>query len=185
MELKLPKLQPTELRTTRLLLRQWVPNDEPIFCQMGKDPEVMRYFPSLVSEESSLGTISRFRSDIEEYGWGLWAVEHQSEFIGFTGLSVPRFEARFMPAVEIGWRLKPSAWGNGFATEAADACLEFGFRTLGLEEIVSFTAESNLPSRRVMARIGMTHDPRDDFDHPSLPEDSPLRRHVLYRKPKP
>jgi ribosomal-protein-alanine N-acetyltransferase len=104
--------------------------------------------------------------------------------LGFTGLARPSFEAPFTPAVEIGWRLAAHAWGQGYATEAARAALAFGFATVGLEEIVSFTVPANERSRRVMERIGMTHDPRDDFDHPKLPPGHPLRRHVLYRLPR-
>ena len=93
-------------------------------------------------------------------------------FVGFVGLSVPRFEAHFTPCVEIGWRLSPEHWGRGYATEAARAALVFGFETLQLDEIVSFTVPENLRSRRVMEKIGMSHSPADDFDHPALPEDT-------------
>ena len=106
-------------------------------------------------------------------------------FAGFIGLSVPRFQAHFTPCVEIGWRLAAEHWGHGYATEGARAVLDFGFEALGLEEIVSFTAEGNARSRRVMEKIGMTRNPADDFDHPSLPEGHPLRRHVLYRIVRP
>jgi len=102
-------------------------------------------------------------------------------FAGFTGLAVPRFEAHFTPCVEVGWRLAREHWGRGYATEAARAALADGFERLGLDEIVSFTAAGNLPSRRVMEKLGMKHDSADDFDHPSLAPGHPLRRHVLYR----
>src|SRR5207244_1333977 len=118
-----------------------------------------------------------------EHGFGLWAVEIPAvaAFAGFVGLSVPRFDAHFMPSVEVGWRLAFSYWGFGYATEGARAALAFGFQSLGLSEIVSFTTAGNRRSRRVMERLGMTHDPRDDFDHPGLDSESPLRHHVLYR----
>ncbi len=112
-------------------------------------------------------------------GWGLWALEAPEGFIGFTGLSVPRFEADFLPAVEVGWRLARSAWGKGYASEAASASLRYGFEEMGLEEVISFTARTNLPSERVMQRIGMVR--TGEFDHPVLPEGHRLRRHVLYR----
>src|SRR5262249_46282144 len=96
-------------------------------------------------------------------------------------LSVPRFDAHFTPCVEIGWRLSADHWGRGYATEGAAAALAFGFNVLGLPQVVSFTAAPNLRARRVMEKIGMKHDPEDDFDHPSLSEGHPLRRHVLYR----
>jgi RimJ/RimL family protein N-acetyltransferase len=113
----------------------------------------------------------------------LWALQRRSDhrFIGFAGLSRPSFEAHFMPAVEVGWRLARAAWGQGYATEAATASLAFAFDVFGLEEIVSFTVPANGRSRRVMERLGMTHDPADDFDHPRLAAGHPQRRHVLYR----
>jgi RimJ/RimL family protein N-acetyltransferase len=119
----------------------------------------------------------------EERGFGLMVAElrESGEFVGFVGLSVPQFEAPFMPAVEIGWRLAAEYWGKGLATEAARETLRFAFEKVGLESVVSFTVPANMRSRRVMERIGMTHDPREDFDHPQLPVGHPLRRHVLYR----
>ena len=102
-------------------------------------------------------------------------------FVGFVGLSVPTFEAHFTPCVEVGWRLARAHWGRGYATEAAGAALTFGFSDVGLDEVVSFTVPHNRPSRRVMQRLGMRRDPAEDFEHPSLPEGHPLRRHVLYR----
>jgi hypothetical protein len=113
----------------------------------------------------------------------LFALEERASgtFLGFTGLSRVTFEAPFTPAVEIGWRLARAAWGQGFATESARAVATFAFDELGLEEIVSLAVAANERSRAVMRRLGMTHDPSDDFDHPLLASDSPLRRHVLYR----
>jgi RimJ/RimL family protein N-acetyltransferase len=108
-------------------------------------------------------------------------VRESEEFIGFAGLAVPEFEAHFTPAVEIGWRLARSAWGKGYATEAARAALDFGFEEVGLAEVVSFTVPANRRSRAVMERIGMSRDPQDDFDHPGLPVGHPQRPHVLYR----
>jgi RimJ/RimL family protein N-acetyltransferase len=105
-----------------------------------------------------------------------------ASFAGFIGLARPRFDAHFTPCTEVGWRLGPHWWGRGYATEGARAALEFGFRELNLDEVVSFAAETNVPSRRVMERIGMIRNPIDDFDHPDLPAGHTLRRHVLYRK---
>lgn len=120
---------------------------------------------------------------IEESGFGLWALEVPgvSPFAGFVGLSVPRFEAHFTPAVEIGWRLAAEYWGRGYATEGARAVLAYGFETLRLDEIVAFTTSTNPASQRVTEKIGMRRDEADDFDHPLLPAESPLRPHVLYR----
>jgi RimJ/RimL family protein N-acetyltransferase len=107
--------------------------------------------------------------------------EPRGPFIGFVGLSVPRFTAPFTPCVEIGWRLSREHWGNGYASEAASACLHFGFEKLTLKQIVAFTVPINKRSIGVMERIGMSRNPADDFDHPNLPLGDPLQRHVLYR----
>jgi RimJ/RimL family protein N-acetyltransferase len=148
----------------------------------------MRHFPATLDRDDSDALADRIRTHIDEHGWGLWALEvvdgPRAGFAGFTGLARPRFEAHFTPAVEVGWRLRRGVWGQGYATEAAQAALRFGFRELGLAEIVSFTAAGNTWSVAVMQRLGMRTDPGDDFDHPSLAEGSPLRRHVLYRLPR-
>jgi RimJ/RimL family protein N-acetyltransferase len=179
----------TELTTDRLHLRNWRDTDRDLFAALNADPAVMEHFPALQTREQSDALIDRQLSAIEERGWGLWALEVRDtgEFIGFTGLSVPSFEAPFisagssMPTVEIGWRLAKGAWGNGYASEAARAALAYGFGPAGLDEIVSFTATTNLPSQRVMQRIGMVHVEPGDFDHPRIPDGHRLRRHVLYR----
>lgn len=171
----------TERTTRRLLLRQWRESDLEPFAALNGDAEVMRYFPAPLTRAQSDALAQRARGAIAETGWGLWAVEHASSgsFIGFVGLAEPSFDAHFTPAVEVGWRLRREYWGNGYATEAACAALSFGFVQLALAEIVSFTAAANTRSRKVMTRLGMTHDPADDFDHPGV--DGPLRRHVLFR----
>ncbi|TDO68307.1 RimJ/RimL family protein N-acetyltransferase [Kribbella sp. VKM Ac-2571] len=173
----------TELTTDRLLLRNWRDSDREPFAALNADPAVMEHFPATQTLEQSDALIDRQIPAIEERGWGLWAVEVRDtgEFIGFTGLSVPSFEAHFMPAVEIGWRLAKGAWGNGYATEAARAALAHGFGPAGLDAVVSFTTTTNLPSQRVMQRIGMVHDEPGDFDHPRIEEGHRLQRHVLYR----
>jgi ribosomal-protein-alanine N-acetyltransferase len=144
---------------------------------------VTEFLPGPLTREESDAMADRIEAGLEERGFGLWAVEviGGAPFIGFVGLSVPSFDAPFMPAIEVGWRLAHAYWGHGYATEAARGSLGFGFDVLGLGEIVSFTTESNMRSRRVMERIGMTHDTADDFEYPRLPPDSPLHRHVLYR----
>jgi RimJ/RimL family protein N-acetyltransferase len=173
----------TDLATDRLLLRQWRDSDREPFAALNADPAVMEHFPGLQTREQSDALIDRNIPEIDKRGWGLWALEVKDtgEFIGFTGLSVPSFEEHFTPAVEVGWRLVKGAWGNGYATEAARASLAHGFGPGGLDEIVSFTATTNLPSQRVMQRIGMTHDEAGDFDHVRLPAGHRLQRHVLYR----
>jgi RimJ/RimL family protein N-acetyltransferase len=153
------------------------------FARLNADPEVMRHFPGTLSQASSDRLVDAIVDGWRLHGFGLWAVTRLEDgaFLGFTGLSRPSFEAHFTPAVEVGWRLARDAWGHGYATEAARAALAFGFETLGLEEIVSFTVPANVRSRAVMERLGMIHDPADDFDHPKLPDGHHLRRHVLYR----
>ena len=172
-----------QLRTARLLLRRWRQIDREPFANLNADPVVMEHFPGVLSRKESDAMVDRIEAQFNEVGYGLWAVEAPDEalFIGFVGLSVPNFQAHFMPAVEIGWRLDRTCWGRGFATEAARAALADGFVRVGLTEIVSFTAPANVRSIRVMERLGMTHNPADDFDHPRLPEGHRLRRHVLYR----
>jgi RimJ/RimL family protein N-acetyltransferase len=171
-----------ELRTERLVLRQWDESDFEPFAALNSDPETMRYFPSMLSREQSDALARNISSAIELDGWGLWAVEvvDGPSFIGFVGLNEPRFEAHFTPAIEVGWRLARAHWGHGYATEAAKASLDFGFRDLDLQEIVAMIAPANARSRAVAERLGMTRDPADDFDHPRVPA-GPYRRHVLYR----
>lgn len=169
-----------ELTTSRLLLRHWRPDDRDPFAALNADPAVMEYFPAPLSRSESDGLIERASAFLECHAFGLWAVEAPIGFIGFVGLSVPRFEAPFTPCVEIGWRLARAAWGHGYATEGARAVLEHGFGTEGLDDIVSMTAVGNARSRAVMERLGMTRDPADDFDHPTV-MGTAVQRHVLYR----
>jgi RimJ/RimL family protein N-acetyltransferase len=164
------------IRTERLVLRQWRDDDRAPFAALNADPVVMEHFPSTMTREQSDAFVDFNIRTIRERGWGLWAVDADGLFIGFVGLNEPRF----MPGVEVGWRLARAAWGHGYATEAARAAVAFARDDLRLDEVVSFTATTNLRSQRVMQRLGMTHDPADDFDHPRV-EDARLRRHVLYR----
>jgi ribosomal-protein-alanine N-acetyltransferase len=172
-----------ELRTERLVLRGWRPSDRGAFAAMNADPRVMEHFPGTMTRAESDALADLIEAHFAQHGFGLWAVEvpGEAEFVGFVGLAVPRFEAHFTPAVEVGWRLAAEWWGRGYATEAAREAARFGFVEAGLDEIVSFTAPANEPSRAVMRRIGMIHDPAEDFDHPALPPGHRLRRHVLYR----
>lgn len=172
-----------EVETERLLLRRWKETDLAPFAAMNADPEVMEYFPATLTRAESDAYVERIEQHFGDAGFGLWAVEmlEDGSFAGSVGLWSAAFSAHFTPAVEVGWRLDRRFWGRGIATEAASAALADGFGRLGLTEVVSFTAVINTPSRRVMERLGMTHDPKDDFDHPSVAEGSPLRRHVLYR----
>ncbi len=172
-----------ELRTRRLILRRWSDGDREPFARMNRDPAVMEHFPALLSLDESDALADRAELHFEQHGFGPLAAELTAtgEFIGYIGLFIPVFEAAFTPCVEIGWRLAPEHWGRGLATEGARAVIDHAFADLGLPEVVSFTVPGNLRSRRVMEKVGMTYDRRDDFDHPQLPEGHPLRRHVLYR----
>jgi RimJ/RimL family protein N-acetyltransferase len=171
-----------EPRTSRLVLRQWRQRDRAPFAALNADPSVMEYFPGPLDRGQSDALVDRCVERLRRDGYGLWAVEIRTsgEFIGFVGLAVPSWEAAFTPCTEIGWRLARSAWGHGYATEAARAALTTAFGPAGLDEVVSFTTTGNLRSQKVMQRLGMRRDPSEDFDHPQV-TDGPFRRHVLYR----
>lgn len=174
---------PETLRTERLILRPWRDEDLAPFAAMNADPEVARYFVSTLTPEQSDALARRAIEHFGRHGFGPWAVERAGtcDFIGFTGLSIPEFEAVFTPCVEIGWRISRKHWGRGYASEAARVAMDYGFEVLGLEEIVAFTVPANAASLRVMEKIGLVRDEAGDFDHPRVPEGHALKRHVLYR----
>lgn len=171
------------LSTERLELRPWREADLEPFAALNADPEVMRHMPRLLTRAESNALAASAASALASRGWGLWALELRAsqDFLGLVGLSEVGFAAAFTPCLEIMWRLKRAAWGHGYATEAARACLEFAFTTLAAPEVVAFTVPVNERSRAVMRRLGMRHDAADDFEHPRLPPGHPLRHHVLYR----
>lgn len=180
------------MRTARLLLRRWGPRDREAFARLNADARVMEFFPATLSRNESDELADRIEAHFEQHGFGPYAVELVDEraFIGYIGLGVPRFQAHFTSphrtslqrsCVEILWRLGAEYWGQGLATEGARAVVEHAFGELGLSELVSFTVPANVRSRRVMEKLGMAHDPAEDFDHPDLPPGHRLRRHVLYR----
>jgi RimJ/RimL family protein N-acetyltransferase len=173
----------TVLHTTRIILRSWNDNDHAPFAELNADPRVMEHFPSVLTRHDSNLLVDRLAAGIEARGWGFWAAELRDggHFIGFVGLSPVSFTAHFTPATEIGWRLAHPYWGQGLAPEAAEAALAFAFDELGLAEVVSFTVGDNIRSQRVVDKIGMSYRPDDDFDHPLLPPEHRLFRHVLYR----
>jgi len=171
------------IETERLILRRWKMSDREPFAEMNADPRVMEFLGGPISREESDSLIERFENHFENHGFSMLAIEVKdpSQFIGFLGLHVATFQAHFTPAVEIGWRLAAHSWNKGYATEGSRAVIRFAFERLRLDSLVSFTVAQNRATRRVMEKLGMTHDPADDFDHPRLPEGHPLRRHVLYR----
>ncbi len=171
------------LETKRLILREWKDEDIPAFAAMNQDPKVMEFFPSTLTPEESESRVDWQRCHFKEHGFCCFAVELKAtgEFIGFVGLSIPIFKAHFTPCIEVGWRIASQHWNQGYATEAARAILRAAFEKYGLKEVVSFTAETNKPSIRIMEKLGMRHNPEDDFDHPNIPKDHLLSRHVLYR----
>jgi RimJ/RimL family protein N-acetyltransferase len=171
------------IATERLFLREWRDADVEAFIVMNADRVVMQFFPETYTPERTHGFVARIRECWAERGYGLWAVERKDTagFIGYVGLWPATFPAHFTPAVEVGWRLAADQWGHGYATEAARAALAYGFDSLGLEEIVSFTSSLNLRSWRVMERLAMQRDASGDFEHPNVPEGHALRPHVLYR----
>ncbi|MGA7161374.1 MAG: GNAT family N-acetyltransferase [Bacteroidota bacterium] len=169
------------LETERLVLRTWKESDILPFSIMNGDSQVMKFFPNILSHDETFALYERITTDIDRRGFGLFAVEaKQTEnFMGFIGFDEPRFSAYFTPCVEIGWRLDKRFWDQGYATEGAKACLEYGFSNLGFKEVVSFTSKLNTKSIAVMKKIGMVYE--SDFEHPKVVEGHPLRKHVLYR----
>jgi RimJ/RimL family protein N-acetyltransferase len=170
-----------ELRTDRLVLREWRDSDLAPWAAMNADPEVREHLGDRLTREQSDASVARFKVEFDQRGFGWWAVEVPAtgEFIGFAGLDQVDDGMPFT-GVEIGWRLARSAWGHGYATEAALAVLAYGFDTLELPEILAVTTAGNRHSQAVMSRIGMTRDLDGDFDDPTAPE-GPLRPNVLYR----
>lgn len=173
------------IETERLILRQWEESDYLPFIGMGFDPEVMKYFPKCLTQEESINFIKAVTSIIDENKWGFWAVElkESQEFIGFIGLLNQPIQFDFSPCIEIGWRLAKDFWGQGYATEGAKAALEYAFNTLNLDKVVSFTPSVNKPSESVMKKLGMQK--VKEFNHPKLPQNHDLAKHVLYAIYKP
>jgi RimJ/RimL family protein N-acetyltransferase len=169
------------IETARLILRPWQDSDLPPFAEQNADPVVMRYLVGPLTRERSDAYVAQAVMHLAETGYCKWAVEAPgvAAFIGAVGLSRVKFKAPFTPAVEVSWRLHRHYWGRGYATEAARAAIEDGFTRVGLQEIVALTTLGNTASQRVMERLGMTR--TIEFDHPAVAENSPLRRHILYR----
>ena len=169
------------IETPRLILRPWRQSDLALFAELNADPAVMRLLGGVLRREESNAYAGRAEAHFAEHGFCKWAVEAPgvSPLVGAVGLSHVRFQASFTPAVEVAWRLDRRYWGRGYATEAAQASVDDGFRRVGLKAIVAMTTLGNHASMRVMEHLGMTRS--IEFDHPRYPEDHPLCRHVLYR----
>ncbi len=176
-----------QLETKRLILRQWKKEDLECFAKLNADKRVMEFFPSTLSEKESNSLSETIQKELQEKKYGLWAVEAKNcaPFIGCIGLHYQDFSAHFTPCIEIGWRLLFDYWKKGYAFEAASKVLEYGFNVLNLNEIVAFTAEKNTRSRKLMEKLNMTYNPKDDFHHPKLPKNHILQPHVLYRLKNP
>lgn len=170
------------LETERLVLRQWQSSDYPEFAKLTADPKVMEFFPACLSAHESAALAQRLQDLIAQQGWGFWVMELKATqtFIGFAGLNEVSPALPFSPSIEIGWRLALDYWGQGYATEAAQAVLQFGFSHLKLTEIVAFTALGNQRSQALMERLKMQRDLLI-FEHPALPSKHPLSKHCLYR----
>lgn len=175
-----------ELQTQRLRLRAWQDEDLPLFAELNADRRVTEYLLGPLTRSQSDALVERINEHFLREGFGFWAVEAPgiARFIGMVGLGIPGYTAPFTPCVEVGWRLARQYWGQGLATEAAQASLKFGFENVGLAEIVALTVPGNARSRAVMSKLGMTRTATDDFDHPRVPAGHPLTRHVLYRLSK-
>lgn len=173
------------LSTDRLILREWRDSDLPSLYQMVSDPDVMEFFPSVLSEIEAQDFLKTIQDKMHQYSWGMWACELKStqEVIGFVGLNIPQDDFDFNPCVEIGWRLRKEFWHQGLAQEAAREVLKFGFTELNLDKIVAFTTVTNIPSQALMQRLNMIKNEKH-FNHPRLAEDHPLAEHVLYELTK-
>jgi RimJ/RimL family protein N-acetyltransferase len=170
------------IKTERLGLRNWQLSDIEPFVEMGKDEAVMQHFPKLLSEKESKELIERLQLHFITFGYCYFAVDvlETGEFIGFTGLMNQTWESKFTPCVDIGWRLKKSAWGKGYATEAAQACLNSALIKFGIKEVVAFATDTNLPSQNVMKKIDMNF--IGTVQHPLIKDDSRFKHCVVYKR---
>jgi RimJ/RimL family protein N-acetyltransferase len=168
------------ISTNRLYLRHWLESDIEPFAKMNEDDAVMRFFPKKLTRKETEAMCERITLHFCKNNFGLFAVENKitGQFIGFTGFAIPIFESFFTPCVEIGWRFKQEVWGQGFATEAATACLRYGFDTFKFDKVMSFTSVLNTRSEAVMKKIGMRK--VCNFKHPGIEDNHILSEHVLY-----
>lgn len=170
------------LKTKRLGLRNWLPDDQDPFIELCQNPEVMEFFPSTLSKKETIGLIDRLQLHFEKHGYTYFAIDilETGAFIGFCGLLIQAWQSEFTPCVDMGWRLKKSAWGKGYATEAAKACLEAAEHTFKLQEVFAFAPDLNIPSQKVMKKIGLEY--VGNFQHPKLEGDTRFKTCFAYRK---
>jgi RimJ/RimL family protein N-acetyltransferase len=170
------------IETPRLILRRWRAADREPYAAMLADPEVADWLGGVVTRAEADARIDASEAAFERFGFGRFALERRADgqLVGYCGLMRAAEVEPVPPGLEIGWALVRGAWGRGYAAEAAEAVLADGFTSLGLSEILAFTAETNLRSQAVMRRLGMVRTPERDFDHPNLAEDHPLRRHIVF-----
>ncbi|GGA97687.1 N-acetyltransferase [Brucella endophytica] len=170
--------------TERLIIRNWQDSERALFHEINSDPDVMEFFGFIRSRDQSDELFDRLQRDIDETGYGFYALEERASgaCIGFTGLVRTDLEPHFRKGtVEIGWRLAKRHWGKGYVTEAGRRLFTLGFDERGLDEIVSFAVHNNRRSTAVMERLGMKREPARDFDHPRVSEATPhLKPHVVY-----
>jgi len=170
------------IQTRRLVLRRWLAKDRQPLARIHADPQVMAWLGGVATREQSDAYLDRYEVHFAEHGFGLWAVTRADDgvLVGVAGLRRVLSDHPRAPCVEAAWRFAREAWGQGLASEAAGAALQDGFRRVGLEEAMAWTAAHNLRSQGVMRRIGMVRDPSRDFEHPALPDGDPLRSHVVF-----
>lgn len=171
--------------TERLIIRNWRETDKAPFAKLSADPTIREFFPDLLSQQRAYELVDEDREIVakNKYGWCAAELKETGEFIGMFGLTTfSDILPFYAPGLfELGWYLATDHWGKGLATEGGQGALDYAWQTFGSHEVVAFTATINLPSRRVMQRLGMTHDPSEDFDHPKVDIGHRLRPHVLYR----
>ena len=171
------------IETPRLVLRSYREADREAFAALNSDAQVGAWLAGTLDRGGSDALMDRINAHIAQHGFGFWAAERKADgrLVGMVGLATVEAGALPVePGIEMGWRMLPAVWGQGLATEGARAALEWGFSNLNVDEIIAFTARSNLASQAVMRKIGMAPSPARDFDHPRLAREHPLRPHVVF-----
>lgn len=175
------------LATDRLILRGWRDEDHVPLLTLCRDPRVMEFLGPPQSAQDVTAAIARQRTKQAVYGHCLWAVERRADgaMVGFCGLQPGPEDTPIAGRIEIGWRLRADAWGQGYAREGALASLEWAWEHLGADSVWAITVPANMRSWGLMERLGMSRHPTLDFDHPAVPTESPLRRHITYSIDRP